>query len=220
MTDVKICGLTDPSMVRAAAEAGADWAGFVLYPKSPRNVLATGPDALQALQELSAFAQELGVRSVALMVDPDEDLFERVLHDVAPDAIQLHGNETPKQVQRFWRDASGICEVWKAIGVSDRSDFEIVAGYTELDRVLLDARAPQGADLPGGNGEALNWAMLDGFESEAPWFLAGGLSAGNVAEAIAVTGARAVDVSSGVERARGVKDEDLIRAFIDAAKTG
>jgi len=220
MTDVKICGLTDPSMVRVAAEAGADWAGFVLYPKSPRNVLSTGPDALQELQELSAFAQALGVRSVALMVDPDEDLFERVLHDVAPDAIQLHGNETPKQVQRFWRDASGICEVWKAVGVSDQSDFEIVEDYSGSDRVLLDAKPPEGAGLPGGNGAAMDWALFEGFEAHVPWLLAGGLTPENVAEAIAVTGARAVDVSSGVERARGVKDEDLIRAFIDAAKTG
>lgn len=219
MTDVKICGLTDPSHVRFAIEAGADWIGFVLFPKSPRNVLGSGEDHLEEAAELSAFTQELGARSVILMVDPDDDLFEEVLHDVEPNAIQLHGNETPQKVQRWWRDCTEICELWKAFGIGGADDLEKVLDYPNLDRLLLDAKAPEGADLPGGNGETVDWSMLNGVELTQPWFLAGGLNPDNVAEAISATGARAVDVSSGVERVRGVKDEDLIRAFIDAAKS-
>ena len=219
MTDVKICGLTDTTMVRVAAEAGADWIGFVLYPKSPRNVLGHGTDALEMLEELSGFTQELGVLSAVLMVDPSEDLFEQVLHDVGPNVIQLQGKENPKQVQRMWRDCSGICELWKAVGVSGVEDLDEIDQW-RVDRLLIDAKAPEGAAHPGGNGIAMDWSILEGFEAEVPWLLAGGLTPENVSEAIAATGAHAVDVSSGVERTRGVKDEELIRAFIDAAKYG
>ena len=217
MTQVKICGLTDPSMVRIAAEAGADWIGFVLYPKSPRNLLGSGADALDEVQELSQFAQELGVLSTILMVDPSEDLFEQVLHDVEPNAIQLQGKETPVQVQRMWRDCSEICELWKAVGVSDAEDLQEIEQW-RVDRLLIDAKPAQDASLPGGNGEAMDWSVLAGFEPHVPWLLAGGLTPENVAEAIAASGALGVDVSSGVERVRGVKDEDLIRAFIDAVR--
>lgn len=206
-------------MVRVAAEAGADWVGFVLYPKSPRNVLGQGDDALELLEELSGFAQELGILSTVLMVAPSEDLFEQVLHDVGPNAIQLHGNENPKQVQRMWRDCSGICELWKAISVSGAHDLEELDQW-RVDRLLIDTKPPEGADLPGGNGVPMDWTILEGFEPEVPWLLAGGLDPDNVAAAIAATGAPGVDVSTGVERTRGVKDEDLIRAFIDAAKYG
>ena len=204
-------------MVRVAAEAGADWVGFVLYPKSPRNILGKGSGALDLFEDLSRFAQDVGVRSVALMVDPDDDLFEQVLHDVGPDAIQLHGRETPRDVMRKWRDCDGICELWKAVGVSSAEDFEEIDQW-RVDRLLIDAKPPDGAELPGGNGAAIDWDLFQGFESEVAWLLAGGLTPETVADAIAATGARAVDVSSGVERLRGVKDEDLIRAFIDAAK--
>ncbi|MEO0550613.1 MAG: phosphoribosylanthranilate isomerase [Pseudomonadota bacterium] len=219
MTDVKICGLTDHSMVRVAAEAGATWVGFMLVEKSPRNVLGTGADALEQVIELSGFAQELGILSVAVMVDPDEDLFEQVLHDVGPNAIQLHGNENPQQVQRMWRDASGICEVWKAFGIGNLDDLEKTEIFTGLDRVLLDAKAPDGEDMQGGHGQVGDWSLFEDYAPEFPWLLAGGLTPENVGAAIAATGAHAVDVSSGVERERGVKDEELIRAFIDAAKT-
>jgi len=217
MTQVKICGLTDPSMVRIAAEAGADWIGFVLYPKSPRNLLGSGANALDEVQELSQFAQELGVLSTILMVDPSADLFEQVLHDVEPNAIQLHGKETPEQVQRMWRDSTEICELWKALGVSDAEDLQEIEQW-QADRLLIDAKPTQDTSLPGGNGEVMDWSMLDGFEPHVPWLLAGGLTPKNVAEAIAITGAPAVDVSTGVERVRGVKDEHLIRAFIDAVR--
>lgn len=217
MTAVKICGLTDPHMVRVAAEAGADWVGFVLYGKSPRNVL--GPNgALEDYTDLVNFAFELGLESVALMVDPTERLVDQVLTAAVPNAIQLHGKETPQQVRRIWQMTYQTCEIWKAAGISTEDELEALQAF-EVDRYLIDAKPADGADLPGGNGEVGDWSLLDGFDPQVPWLLAGGLTPHNVADAIAATGALAVDVSSGVERARGVKDGDLIRAFIDAAKS-
>lgn len=204
-------------MVRVAAEAGADWVGFVLYEKSPRNVLGPGGD-LEDYTDLVNFAFELGVESVALMVDPTEQLVDKVLTTAVPNAIQLHGKETPEYVRRIWQMTFQTCEVWKAAGISNEDELEALQAF-EVDRFLIDAKPAEGADLPGGNGEVGDWSLLDGFQPPVPWLLAGGLTPGNVAEAIAATGAHAVDVSSGVERARGVKDEDLIRDFIDAAKT-
>jgi len=218
MAQVKICGLQDTAHIRAAAEAGADWVGFVLYPKSPRNVLGEGEEALDEVCALSDFAQDLGLLSVILLVDPDEDLFDDVLHEVEPDAIQLHGKEHPDQVLRWWRDCSGVCELWRAVGVSNEDDLEALDQW-RVDRLLIDAKPPEDADRPGGNGEAWDWSLLENFEPDMPWLLAGGLTPENVEDAITATGATAVDVSSGVERAPGLKDEDLIRAFIDAAKS-
>ncbi len=218
MAQVKICGLTDTAHIRAAAEAGADWVGFVLYPKSPRNILGEGEDALDEVCALNDFAQDLGLLSVILLVDPGEDLFDEVLHEVEPDAIQLHGKESPDQVLRWWRDCSGICELWRAVGVSTEDDLQALDQW-RVDRFLIDAKPPEDADRPGGNGETMDWSLLDGFQPDVPWILAGGLTSENVETAIAATGASAVDVSSGVESAPGLKDEDLIRAFIDAAKS-
>ena len=192
--------------------------GFVLFPKSPRNLLGEGEDGLDEVIELSEFAQELGLLSVILLVDPDEDLFEEVLHDIEPDAIQLHGKESPEQVVRWWRDCAGICELWKAVSVSNENDLE-ARDQWRVDRFLIDAAAPSDSDTPGGNGETMDWSLLEGFDPGVPWLLAGGLTPENVEAAIHATGASAVDVSSGVESARGVKDETLIRAFIDAAKS-
>ncbi|NQY97123.1 MAG: phosphoribosylanthranilate isomerase [Henriciella sp.] len=218
MAQVKICGLKDTAHIRAAAEAGADWVGFVLFPKSPRNLLGEGEEALDEVISLSEFAQDLGLLSVILLVDPDEDLFDDVLHEVEPDAIQLHGKEDPDQVLRWWRDCSGICELWRAVGVSNENDLEALDQW-RVDRLLIDAKPPEDADRPGGNGEPWDWSLLENFEPGVPWILAGGLTPETVEDAIAATGATAVDVSSGVERAPGLKDEDLIRAFIDAAKS-
>ncbi|MHA7857530.1 MAG: phosphoribosylanthranilate isomerase [Henriciella sp.] len=218
MAQVKICGLTDTAHIRAAAEAGADWVGFVLYPKSPRNLLGDGEDGLDEVCGLSEFAQDLGLQSVILLVDPDEDLFDDVLHEVEPDAIQLHGKESPDQVLRWWRDCTGICELWRAVGIANEDDLDALDQW-RVDRFLIDAKPPEDADNPGGNGASMDWSLLEGFDPGVPWLLAGGLTPENVEEAIGATGATAVDVSSGVERARGIKDEDLIRAFIDAAKS-
>ncbi len=218
MAQVKICGLRDTAHIRAAAEAGADWVGFVLFPKSPRNVLGAGDDPLDEVIGLSEFAQDLGLLSVILLVDPDEDFFDDVLHEVEPDAIQLHGKESPDQVLRWWRDCAGICELWKAVSVAHEADLEGLDQW-RVDRLLIDAHPPEDADRPGGNGELVDWDLLYDFEPDVPWLLAGGLTPENVDDAVAATGATAVDVSSGVETAPGVKDEDLIRAFIDAAKS-
>lgn len=218
MALVKICGLRDTAHIRAAAEAGADWVGFVLFEKSPRNVLGEGEDALDDVCALSEFAQDLGLLSVILLVDPDEDFFDSVLHEIEPDAIQLHGSETPDQVLRWWRDCSGICELWRAVGVANEDDLETLDQW-RVDRLLIDAKPPEDSDRPGGNGETMDWSLLEDLDLEVPWLLAGGLTPVNVEVAISATGATAVDVSSGVESAPGLKDEDLIRAFIDAAKS-
>jgi len=218
MALVKICGLRDTAHIRAAAEAGADWVGFVLFEKSPRNVLGEGEEALDDVCALSEFAQDLGLLSVILLVDPDEDFFDDVLHEIEPDAIQLHGSESPDQVLRWWRDCSGICELWRAVGVANEDDLETLDQW-RVDRLLIDAKPPEDSDRPGGNGEPMDWSLLEDLDLDVPWLLAGGLTPENVEAAISATGATAVDVSSGVESAPGLKDEDLIRAFIDAAKS-
>ena len=178
-----------------------------------------GPNGdLEEYTDLVNFAFELGVESVALMVDPTERMVDKVLTTAVPNAIQLHGKETPEYVRRIWQMTFQTCEVWKAAGISNEDELEALQAF-EVDRFLIDAKPAEGADLPGGNGEVGDWSLLEGFETHVPWLLAGGLTPSNVVEAITATGAHAVDVSSGVERARGVKDEDLIRDFIDAAKS-
>lgn len=207
MTLVKICGLKDPDLVRFCAVEGADWIGFVFAEASPRYVT---PEAAETLL--------LGVgRSVpvALMVDPDDDLLARVTGLRIP-VIQLHGNETPERVAEI--RANTGCEVWKAIGIASREDLAGAGAYTVADRLLIDAKPPKGADRPGGHGHAFDWSILEGWQAPKPWILAGGLAPENVAAAIAATGAPAVDVSSGVERVRGLKDRELVRAFLRAAK--
>ena len=218
MTQVKICGLSDITHVRVAAEAGAEWAGFVLFPKSPRNVLGSGVSALEHFQELVSAAADFGIGSVALLVDPDDDLFHDVALDIQPNAIQLHGAESVAQVNRMWRDCAGEIELWKAFSVDADTDLTTLDMWS-VDRYLLDAKAPAESDLPGGNGAAFDWQLLQDLHLSKPWILAGGLTLENVSAAIDATGAPMVDVSSGVETAPGVKDEDLIRAFIDAAKS-
>lgn len=205
---VKVCGLTTPAMVEAAAAAGAAYVGFVFFPPSPRAVTA------EAAREL-AWAAPVGVAKVGLFVDPSDEDLALVLDRAPLDMVQLHGAETPARVAEV-RARWGL-PVMKAVGISAREDLEGVAAYEAVaDQILLDAKAPKGAVLPGGNGAAFDWGLLAGFSPRKPWMLAGGLSPFNVAEAVARTGARQVDVSSGVERAPGVKDEGLVRAFLGA----
>ncbi|MGB0261188.1 MAG: phosphoribosylanthranilate isomerase [Henriciella sp.] len=218
MTEVKICGLQDTSIIRVAAEAGADWVGFVLFPASPRNVLGSGPDALGQLVHLTGFAADLGIRSTVLMVDPSPELVQEVLDVTAADSIQLHGNESQEQVLRYARDIDGRAELWKALRVRSPDTLADLEDWY-VDRFLFDAPPLQDGELPGGNGECFDWDMLAGIEVDRPWFLAGGLTPDNVISAVLATNAPAVDVSSGVEGRRGVKDEDLIHAFIEAAKS-
>lgn len=207
---VKICGLRTPGTIAAAVEAGAGYVGFVLFAKSPRAVT---PDELRDL----AGSVAPGVMKVALAVDPDDALIDEIA--AAPiDMIQLHGAESPARAAAI-RARAGL-PVMKAIGVAETADLDRIEAYAPaVDQFLIDAKPHPGGDLPGGNGLAFDWRLLAGRSFPRPWMLAGGLDAGNVAEAARLTGARQVDVSSGVESAPGVKNEALIRAFIAAARS-
>lgn len=207
---VKICGLSSPESVAAAVDAGARYVGFVFFPKSPRNV------SIEQAREL-ALDVPAGVAKVALVVNADDAMLEALLETVPVDMLQLHGSETPERVAEI-RSRFGL-PVMKAVGVASAEDLPALDTYAEVaDQLLLDAKAPKGYELPGGNGLSFDWRLIAGREFPVPWVLAGGLDPQNVAEAIRLTGARQVDVSSGVERAPGVKDLDRIAAFVEAAK--
>lgn len=204
----KICGLSTPETLDAAIAGGASHVGLVFFAKSPRNV---SPGLAGQL------AARAGGRAkiVGLFVDPDYTAIERVRAEVPLDVIQLHGDETPADVARM-RAAAGL-EIWKAVAVRSATDLARAAEYRgAADRILYDAKPPDGAALPGGNGLRFDWSLLERFRHPLPWALSGGLDAMNVGDAIARTGATLVDVSSGVERAPGVKDVDKIAAFLKA----
>lgn len=207
---VKICGLRDRASVDAAARAGARYFGFVFFPRSPRAVdIATA----------RALAAEVppGIAKVALVVDADDSLIDSITREVAIDLLQLHGGESPERVAEI-RARAGL-PVMKALGVSEPADLDRIAPYMAVaDQLLIDAKPPAGAVLPGGNGLAFDWRLVAGRRWAKPWMLAGGLTPENVAEAVQRTGAAQVDVSSGVESAPGVKDEAKIAAFITAAQ--
>ena len=206
---VKICGLRTPADVTAVAQAGAAYAGFVFFAKSPRNV--TLPEA-----RLAALAAPPGLAKVALVVDADDATLDAIVEVVPLDMLQLHGHETPDRVAQV-RARYGL-PVMKAIGLADEGDLPAIFEFsTVADQILIDAKPPRGADLPGGNGLAFDWRLLAGRRWLRPWMLAGGLTAENVAEAVRLTGARQVDVSSGVESAPGIKDAARIAAFVAAA---
>jgi phosphoribosylanthranilate isomerase len=207
--EAKICGLSTPEAVDAAIEWGARWVGFVTYPRSPRHVAAN--DLLKAL----GARVPAGVGRVGLFVDPDDSLLADRLAAGAFDLIQLHGAETPARVAAI-KALTGK-PVMKAIKVAASADVErgIAAFAGVADRLMFDAAE---STLPGGNARAFDWTILSGRTVPKPWFLAGGLRADNVGEAVRVTGARAVDVSSGVESSRGVKSIELIRAFLERVK--
>ena len=205
----KICGLATLDDVEAAARAGAAYMGLVFYPKSPRNV------SLERACEL-AVAAPPGLAKVALMVDPDDAALDAVTAAVPLDMIQLHGAETPGRVREV-RRRTGL-PVMKAVGIRSAEDLPALETYASVaDQILVDAKPPAGADLPGGNGVGFDWRLIAGRRWSGPWMLAGGLTPETVAEAVRLTGARQVDVSSGVERAPGVKDADRIAAFVAAA---
>ena len=206
---VKICGLRSAADVLAAASAGAAYVGFVFYPRSPRNVT---PD--QARE--AALATPVGVAKVALTVDADDATLDALIRLIPLDILQLHGHETPERVTEV-RARYGL-PVMKAIGVAVPADLAQIDRYAAADQLLIDAK-PFPGTLPGGNGLAFDWALLANRRWTQPWMLAGGLNAGNVAEAVRLTGAQQVDLSSGVESAPGVKDYSKIAAFM-AAVTG
>ncbi|WP_234853102.1 phosphoribosylanthranilate isomerase [Paracoccus everestensis] len=209
MAQVKICGLRRPEHIEAAADAGARYVGLVFFPKSPRAVSADEAAAL-------VLHVPVGMARVGLFVDPDDAMLDAVLGKVPLDIIQLHGSESPDRVAQV-KGLTGL-PVMKSVGLSGPADLPALTDYGLVaDMLLVDAKPPQDAVLPGGNGLSFDWRLLVGRKWLRPWMLAGGLTPQNVAEAIRLTGAPAVDVSSGVETEPGVKDEGLIRAFVAAA---
>ncbi|MBM2577572.1 phosphoribosylanthranilate isomerase [Jannaschia sp. Os4] len=207
---VKICGLRTVADVEATAAAGAAYMGLVFFERSPRHV---DPATARGL----ALAAPVGLAKVALVVDPDDAALDAVTGTVPLDVIQLHGRETPARVAEV-RARTGL-PVMKAVGLRDASDLPALAAHeAAADMVLVDAKPPEGAALPGGNGIGFDHALIAGRRWTKPWMLAGGLTPENVARAIRLTGAAQVDVSSGVESAPGAKDPVRITAFVAAAE--
>jgi len=205
---IKICGLSTPETVDAAVDAGATHIGLVHFPPSPRHLEADAAARLRARVPAS-------VKVVLLTANADPMTLAVAVDRVKPDILQFHGREAPEWVGAV-REQTKL-EVWKGIGLREASTLErSVKWLGKADRLLWDAPAKA---LPGGNGEAFDWALLAGHEHALPWALAGGLTPYNVAEAIRQTGATLIDTSSGVEREKGVKDVDLIHAFCEAART-
>lgn len=207
---VKICGLKTPETLEAALDSGADLVGFVFFPASPRHV----PD--EAARTLGALASGRATK-VALTVDADDATLERIIDALRPDVLQLHGKESPERVAAL-KARFGL-PVMKAIPVEVQADLALVADYADVaDRLLFDARAPRDATRPGGLGRPFDWRLLQNVDPGIPFMLSGGLDAENIGEALRLTRAGAVDVSSGVERLPGEKDTAKIRAFVRAAR--
>ncbi len=207
---VKICGLRTVADVEAVARAGAAYFGLNFFPSSPRFV------SLPLAREL-ALAAPTGLAKVALVVDADDATLDAIVAAVPLDMLQLHGHESPERVAQV-RARYGL-PVMKVLGVADEADLGPLMEYSlAADQIMIDAKAPKGAVLPGGNGVTFDWRLLVGRKWLRPWMLAGGLTPANVAEAVRLTGARQVDVASGVESAPGVKDHAKIAAFVAAAR--
>ena len=206
---VKICGLNQPETVSAAVEAGAAYVGFVFFPKSPRNVSTNRAAAL-------ADTVKPGVIKVGLVVDAADETLDRITLAVPLDMLQLHGTETPERVSEI-RRRYGL-PVMKAVGLSEADDLAKLQAYGRVaDQLLVDAKPPKHSELPGGNGLSFDWRLIAGRRWDVPWMLAGGLTPENVAEAIRLTGATQVDVSSGVEKTAGKKDVGKITRFTHEA---
>jgi phosphoribosylanthranilate isomerase len=209
-TAIKICGLSTVPTLAAALDAEADMVGFVFFEKSPRCVTSA-----QA-RDLAARARQRA-EIVALCVDAEDEALAAIIAATEPDYLQLHGRESPERVAQIQRKF-GVSAI-KAIGIAEAADFAKAQEYNDAaDALLIDAKPPKGAVLPGGNGVPFDWRLAREFSPRKPWLLSGGLDTDNVARAIALSQTRAVDVSSGVESAPGVKDVDKIRAFIAAAR--
>jgi len=210
MTQTKICGLSTPETVRAALDGGASHLGFMIFGPSARNVAP-------ALAGRLAEPARGRARIVAVTVDPDDALLDAITAALAPDLIQLHGRETPERVEAVRRRTGA--GVIKAISVAEAADLDRARLYEAVaDHLMLDAKAPPGSATPGGTGARFDWSLIAGRAFLRPWFLAGGMDPWNVREAIGLTGAPVVDVSSGVERGPGLKDASLISAFLDAVR--
>ena len=208
---VKICGLRDATLMQAAVNAGASYVGLVFFPKSPRHV---------EIAKAAAVARDVpaGIAKVALVVNADDATLDAITQAVPLDILQLHGAEPPERVAEV-RTRYGL-PVMKAVGVADVGDVSQLDAYAQVaDQLLVDAKPPKGAVLPGGNGLSFDWRLIAGRRWAVPWMLAGGLAPDNVAEAVALTGARQVDVSSGVEAVPGEKDAGLMDRFVKAAQS-
>ena len=207
---VKVCGLYTRETLDVALQAGADMVGFVFFPPSPRHL------SLEMARELGRQAKGRASK-VALTVDADDATLANIVEALQPDILQLHGRETVARLRDI-KQTFGL-QVMKAIAIETPADLASLPGYAAVaDRVLFDARAPRGATRPGGLGAVFDWHVLENLDLKLPFMVSGGLNAENIAEAVRVTRAGGVDVSSGVERAPGVKDPEMIRAFIRAAR--
>ena len=207
---VKICGLSTRETLDVALDAGADMVGFVFFPPSPRHL------GLEAARDLGRQVKRRALK-VALTVDADDATLANIVDALAPDILQLHGKESVARLRDIKR-TFGL-PVMKAIAVETTADLAPLPGYAAVaDRILFDARPPKGATRPGGLGAVFDWQLLSKLELELPYMVSGGLNPDNVAEAVRITRAGGVDVSSGVERAPGIKDVEMIRDFIRAAR--
>jgi phosphoribosylanthranilate isomerase len=208
--DIKICGLKTPEAIAAALAGGASHVGFIFFPKSPRNVSAE--DAARLRQAALGRA-----KAVAVTVDADDASLDAIVAAMKPDMLQLHGSETPQRVAAV-KARYGL-PVMKAISIREAADVARISPYRGIaDRFLLDAKPPEGAELPGGNGIPFDWRLLAALDADIDYMLSGGLDAGNIGEALRLTRAPGIDVSSGVETAPGVKDAGLIAAFFAAVR--
>jgi phosphoribosylanthranilate isomerase len=205
---IKICGLSTPQTVAAALDNGADMIGFIFFPKSPRNVSVEQAALLRQAAHGRA-------KAVAVSVDASDAALDDIVAGMRPDMLQLHGHETPERV-RDVKARFGL-PVMKAISIRERADLDQIAPFIGIaDKFLLDAKAPKGSELPGGNGVSFDWALLSALDPVLDYMLSGGLNAGNAAEALRISHAPGLDVSSGVESAPGVKDIGLIEEFFAA----
>lgn len=209
--DIKICGVSTPDALDEAVARGATHIGFIFFQKSPRHITP------QSAAPLSARAQAAGAKSVVVTVNADDGYLDEIVHTVKPAMIQLHGGETPERVAEV-KARYGL-PVMKAFAIADASDLAKLAPYKGIaDRLLLDAKAPKGSNLPGGNGVSFDWSLLSALDGDVDYMLSGGLNAQNVGQAMAIANPPALDISSGVESAPGIKDKDKIAAFFAAVK--
>lgn len=207
---IKICGLSTPETLAAALDEGAAMVGFIFFPKSPRNVT---PEQAAALRQAAKGKAE----AVAVTVDANDATLDTIVSVIKPDWLQLHGHETPERVAEV-KARYGL-PVMKAFSVREAGDLNAIRPYLGIaDRLLFDAKAPKGSELPGGNGVSFDWRLLAALDPKLDYMLSGGLNAGNVREALAITNAPGLDISSGVESAPGIKDIGLIREFFAAVK--
>lgn len=208
---IKICGLSTPEAIDRAADLNADMAGFIFFEKSPRHV------AIATAAALAERARGRGLKTVAVTVGMDDAGLDQIVARVKPDWLQLHGDESPERTADI-KARYGL-PVMKAFAIREAADLDRIAPYTGIaDRLLFDAKAPKGSDLPGGNGLSFDWRLLAKLDDGINYMLSGGLTKDNVGEALGISGAPGVDVSSGVESAPGVKDPGMMDAFVRAVR--